>query len=185
MKFAVHTLTSAPEPSRRLLQAAAARYGFVPNLFGVLAESPAALGAYLGIADALNRTRLTPAEREIVTIAVSVENGCTYCVAAHSAVARMVHLPEEAIVAVRAGGRVADPKLEALRGFATAVVATRGRPGAEELRSFQAAGYDAGHVLDVLAIVAMKTLSNYTNHIAETPLDEAFAPQRWQPSAAA
>lgn len=183
MKFEVHTLTSAPEASRPLLQAAAARYGFVPNLFRILAESPAALGAYLGIADALNRTRLTPAEREIVTIAVSVENACTYCVAAHSTVARMVQVPEEAIAAVRAGRAVADPKLEALRQFATAVVTTRGRPGTEELRVFQVAGYDSGHVLDVLAIVAMKTLSNYTNHIADTPLDEAFAAEQWAAAA--
>lgn len=183
MKFQVHTITSAPEASRPLLQAVASQHGFVPNLFGVLAGSPAALGAYLGIAGALNRTRLTPIEREIVTLAVSAENGCAYCVAAHSTVARMVRVPEEAIAAVRAGEGVPDPKLEALRRFATAVVATRGRPGAEELRVFQAAGYDAGHVLDVLAIVAMKTLSNYTNHIAETPLDEAFAAEQWAAAA--
>lgn len=183
MKFEVHTIASAPEASRPLLEAAGSRYGFVPNLLGVLAESPAALGAYLGIADALSRTRLTPAEREIVTLAVSVENGCVYCVAAHSTVARMVRVPEDAIAAVRAGGSVADPNLEALRRFATAVVATRGRPGDEELRAFHTAGYDSGHVLDVLAIVAMKTLSNYTNHIAATPLDEAFSAERWAAAA--
>jgi len=71
MKFQVHTITSAPEASRPLLQAVASQHGFVPNLFGVLAGSPAALGAYLGIAGALNRTRLTPVEREIVTLAVT------------------------------------------------------------------------------------------------------------------
>lgn len=183
MKFQVHTTTSAPDDSRPLLQAVASQHGFVPNLFGVLAESPAALGAYLGIADALKRTRLTPVEREIVSLAVSAENGCAYCVAAHSTVARMLRVPQEAIAAVRAGGGVPDPKLEAVRRFAAAVVVTRGRPGAEELQVFQAAGFDRGHMLDVLAIVAMKTLSNYTNHVAETPLDDAFAAERWAAAA--
>lgn len=185
MSFPVHTLATAPEASRPLLEAARQNYGFVPNLLGVLAESPAALGAYLGIAGALDKARLTPAEQQIVAIAVSAENGCTYCVAAHSTVAHMVKAPAAAVDAVRKQLPVPDAKLEALRRFAVAVVRSRGRVGDAELQAFQRAGYDRRQLLDVLALVALKTLSNYTNHIAETPLDEAFAPQRWELSVAA
>lgn len=185
MSFPVHTVATAPEGSRPLLEAARQSYGFVPNLFGVLAESPAALGAYVGIAGALERARLTPAEQQIIAIAVSAENGCTYCVAAHSTVAHMVKAPAAAVDAVRKQLPVPDAKLEALRRFAVAVVRSRGRVGDGELQAFQHAGYDRGHVLDVLALVALKTLSNYVNHIADTPLDAAFLPQRWELDSAA
>ncbi len=185
MSFPVHSLATAPEASRPLLEAARQTYGFVPNLLGVLAESPAALGAYLGIAGALDRARLTPAEQQIVAIAVSAENGCSYCVAAHSTMAAMVKAPAAAVDAARKRLPMDDRKLEALRRFAVAVVRARGRVSDGELKTFQEAGYDRGHALDVFALVALKTLSNYVNHVADTPLDDAFAPQRWDLSVAA
>jgi uncharacterized peroxidase-related enzyme len=185
MSFPIHTPATAPAASRPLLDAAAKRFGFVPNLLGVLAESPAALEAYLSVSDALGKGRLTPVEREIATITVSAENRCEYCVAAHSTVAAMVKAPADVIAAARSGGPIHDRRLEALRRFAQSVVATRGRPDAATLHGFLAAGYDQSQVLEVLAVVAFKTLSNYTNHIAATPLDDAFAPQRWESGAVA
>lgn len=183
MSFRVHTRSTAPQGARHLLAAAEQKFGFVPNLLGVLAEAPVALEAYLSVSEALSKSRLTPIEREIATIAVSVENRCEYCVAAHSTIATMVKAGAEVVAEARAGGPIRDLRLEALRRFTQAVVATRGRPDPAELRAFAAAGFDHGHLLEVLAVVAMKTLSNYTNHIAETPLDPAFAPQRWEGSA--
>lgn len=185
MKFEVHTITSAPETSRPYLEAARQAFGFVPNLLGVLAESPAALAAYLGISGALDKARLTPVEQQIVAVAVSAENGCSYCVAAHSTVAHMVRAPAAAVDAVRSDLPIPDARLEALRRFAVAAVRSRGRLNAAELQAFQRAGYDRGQLLDVLALVALKTLSNYSNHIANTPLDAAFVSQRWEPGRAA
>lgn len=185
MSYPVLTLATAPEASRPLLEDAQRSFGFIPNLLGVLAHSPAALGAYLGVGQALGQARLTAAEQQIVAIAVSAENACPYCVAAHSLIAGSAKAPSQAIAAARAQGLIADPRLEALRGFATAVVATRGRPGDEDVRRFLAAGFDRGQLLDVLAVVAMKTLSNYTNHLADTPLDAAFASHRWEAPAVA
>ncbi len=185
MSFQIHTPATAPEASRSLLAATEQRFGFVPNLIGVLAESPAALEAYLAVSDALGKGRLTPVEREIATITVSVENGCEYCVAAHSTVAAMVKAPAEAVAAARAGLPIQEPRLEALRRFTQAVVATRGHPEAATVHAFTAAGYDRSQLLEVLAVVAFKTPSNYTNHIAQTPLDAAFVPQRWEAGAVA
>lgn len=182
MTFPVLSTTTAPEAARPLLEGAGQKFGFVPNLLGVLAHSPAALTAYLGISEAVGKARLTPAEQQIVAIAVSAENGCGYCVAAHSAMAGMAKAPAVAVEAARAGKPIGDGRLEALRRFAVAVVATRGHLADEEIRRFLDAGFDRGQVLDVLAIVTMKTLSNYTNHIADTPLDAAFAAQRWEPA---
>jgi uncharacterized peroxidase-related enzyme len=179
MSFPVHDVSSAHALARPLLEAARGKYGFVPNLFGVLAHSPAALRAYLSLSDALADSQLTPSEREIVAIAVSVENGCAYCVAAHSTVADMVKAPAQAVQAARSGEAATDDRLEALRQFATVVVETRGRLPSGDVSRFLAAGFDRGQILDVLTIVAMKTLSNYANHLADTPLDTPFAARRW------
>ena len=183
MPFPVLDVSSAPALARPLLEGARKKFGFVPNLLGVLASSPAALRAYLSVSDALADTRLTAPEQQIVAIAVSAENGCGYCVAAHSALAAMAKAPADAVQAARSGEAATDTRLEALRRFASAVVETRGRPGIDEVSRFLAAGFDDGQILDVLTIVAMKTLSNYTNHLAETPLDEPFAAQRWESAA--
>ncbi len=178
--YVVHTIDTAPEPSRSALEAANSSYGFIPNLYAVLAESPAALNAYAGINEALSKSRFSAAETQLVAIATSVENDCSYCVAAHSTVAAMHNMPRTVIDDLRSESPLPDPKLEALRNLTVAVVRKRGWLDASDLDAFFSFGYDKGHVLDVLAIVALKTLSNYTNHLAETPLDGVFAPQRWE-----
>ncbi|MCS6319353.1 MAG: carboxymuconolactone decarboxylase family protein [Nitrospira sp.] len=93
MKFRIHTQESAPAASRAALEATATKYGFLPNIFGVLAESPAAAQAYVGITKALEQSVLTPVEQQVVALTVSTANSCTYCVGAHSMVAQMVQMP--------------------------------------------------------------------------------------------
>lgn len=117
MSFRVHTRDTAPQGARHLLAVAEQKFGFVPNLLGVLAEAPVALEAYLSVDEALSKSRLTPIEREIARIAVSVENRCEYCVAAHSTIATMVKAGAEVVAETRAGGPIRDPRLEALRRF--------------------------------------------------------------------
>jgi len=178
--YRIHSIETAPEASRPGLEEARKTYGFVPNLYGVFAESPAALDAYAGIYEALSKSRLSEAEKQVVAIAASVENGCHYCVAAHSTVAAMQKVSGPVIEGLRSESPLPDPKLEALRTLTQALIRKSGWLEASELDDFFAAGYDPGQVLDVLAILALKTLSNYTNHIAETPLDTVFEPQRWE-----
>jgi uncharacterized peroxidase-related enzyme len=101
MTFQVHTKDTAPEASRATLETTEKKYGFLPNLYGVLAESPAAVQAYAEINKALEQSALSPVEQQVVTLVVSATNDCTYCVGAHSTVAQMVHMPEDILSALR------------------------------------------------------------------------------------
>ncbi len=179
MQFPIHTKETAPEASRATLETAEKKYGFLPNLYGVLAASPAAVQAYVGINKALEQSALSPVEQQVVTLVVSATNDCTYCVGAHSTVAQMVHMPEEILSALREQRQLPDRKLDALRTVVLSILHHRGWVPEEDLEFFVAAGYGQRHLLDVLTIVALKTLSNYTNHIAHTPLDPQFAAQVW------
>ncbi len=179
MKFPVHTMNTAPEASRATLEATAKQYGFVPNLFGVLAESPTAVQAYAAINKALEQSALSPVEQQVVTLTVSAINGCTYCMGAHSTVAQMVRMPEEILTALRDQAPLSDKKLNALRTFVVSLMHHRGWVPEKDFEDFVTAGYTRQHILDVITLLALKTLSNYANHLAQTPLDPQFAPQAW------
>lgn len=178
--YQVHSKESAPEASRATMEAMEKKYGFVPNLIGVLAESPAAVQAYAAIAAALEHSALSAVEQQVVTLTVSAANDCAYCVGAHSTVAKMVRMPEDVLAALRDQRPLSDKKLEALRTLVLSVLRHRGWVPEDELEQAAAAGYTQRYVLDVLTIVTLKTLSNYVNHIAHTPLDLQFAPQAWK-----
>ena len=183
--FEVHTIDSAPAESKATLQQTKAAFGAVPNLFGVFAESPAALQAYARLGGILEKqSAFSPTELQVVLLSTSYENDCTYCVAAHTAVAGAQKVPHDVIAAVRDGAPLKDPKLEALRAFTRAVVADRGWVSETALRAFLDAGYQNRHVLEVIVAVAFKTISNYTNHVADTPLDAAFQRFAWSKPAA-
>lgn len=179
MSYPVHTPETAPESARATLEGAAKAYGFVPNLLGVMAEAPALVQAYTAVSRLFEQTSLTPTERQVVLLTVSAHNGCTYCVAAHSVIAGMQQVPAAVIEALRDGQPIADARLEALRRFTAEVVQSRGWPAEAALRAFADAGYTRAQVLEVVLGVGFKTLSNYTNHIAQTPVDAAFAKAEW------
>lgn len=183
MSYQIHTTESAPEGARELLAGAKSNYGFVPNLLGVMATAPALLKAYMTLARIYEESSLSTAERQAVLLTVSYENECEYCVAAHSMIAGMQKVPSDVVNAIRDGKPIADDKLEALRRFAASVVRSRGWPTQEDVRAFLGAGYGQQQVLEVVLGVGIKTLSNYTNHIAATPLDEAFSKAAWSKAA--
>lgn len=179
MSFQIHAPENAPEQSREILAGIEKGFGFVPNLLGTMAGAPALLKAYTTLSRIFDETSFTPTERQVVLLATSRENGCAYCMAAHTVIASMHKVPGEVVGALRDGGIIADAKLEALRHFTRAVVASRGWPSETDTARFLAAGYDSRQVLEVVLGVGFKTLSNYTNHIADIPLDAAFAPAAW------
>ncbi len=184
MSLQIHTIENAPEKSKAILETVKAKFGFVPNLMGVFAASPEILQAYLTVTRLLDETSLTETERQIALLAASSVNNCEYCMAAHSTASKIQNLPADAIEAVRSNSPIGDLKLEALRQFVIAVTEKRGNVEARETAAFLDAGYTEQNLLEVILAVALKTLSNYTNHIAETPLDEAFAPAKWKKAAA-
>ena len=183
--FTTHTLESASADGRAVLEQVQAKYGFIPNLLGNMVEAPAAAKAYLALGDLLGQTSFSPAEQQVILLAVSRYNECTYCVGAHSAIAAMQKVPADVVESIRKDEPIADAKLEALRRFTVRLVDQRGWLSDEDLGEFFAAGYDRQQVLEVVLGVAMKTISNYTNHIAGTELDDAFQEHAWQASSEA
>ncbi|MGE3720001.1 MAG: carboxymuconolactone decarboxylase family protein [Bauldia sp.] len=183
MNYPVYTVENAPEAAKVTLAAAQKAYGFIPNMFGVMAKAPPVVAAYTTLSKLFDETSLTPAERQTVLLTTSYENECEYCMAAHSAIASMQKVPQDVISALRTGALISDAKLAALHRFTKAVVASRGWPSAADTAAFFAAGYAEQQVLEVLLGVGLKTLSNYTNSIANTPLDPAFGAAAWAKAA--
>lgn len=181
--FQIHTHETAPEASA-LLESTRGAFGFIPNILGIMAESPALLEGYLTLAAIFDNTDLSPTERQIILMVNNRLNGCTYCMAAHSGIAKSQGVSDEVISALRDGSELADPKLEALRVFATKINESRGWPEEGDIDSLLAAGYTPRTVLEVILGTALKVMSNYTNHIAGTPLDKAFAAVAWTPDEA-
>ena len=181
--FDIHTKETAQEKSAELLATAEKTYGFIPNLLGIFAESPATLKAYRTIGQIFDESSFSATERQLVILTVSRLNDCRYCVAAHSTVAEMQNVPADVIEAIRIDQPIADSKLEALRTFTTAVVEKSGWATEDDTEAFLAAGYTKAQILEVILGISFKTLSNYVNHIADTPLDDAFALKAWAPVA--
>jgi AhpD family alkylhydroperoxidase len=177
--FPIHDLASAPAASRPYLEQARKDFGQIPNLIGEMAESPAVIRGYLGLAAAFAGSSLSALEQHVVLQTVNAFNACHYCLAAHSAAAiGMTRIDPAIDGALREMRALGDARLEALRRFTLAVVRERGRVGDDALHAFVDAGFTPAQVLEVVLGVGMKTVSNYVNHIAATPVDAAFAAHR-------
>lgn len=177
--FTLHEISTAPAESAELLNGVKQAWGFVPNLHRVLAESPAALEAYGTLWRIAEKTSFTAQERNIVYLAIIYENECTYCMAGHTKLSRMAKVDDAVIAALREGRPIADGKLEALRQFAAKVTRRRGMVSEADVAAFKAAGYDNRAVLDLLVLAATKLISNYTNHLAQTPNDAFMKDAEW------
>ena len=177
--FPIHTVETAPDRSKEPINWYLENFGIVPNLAGILAESPALLNAYWETQkNLLANAALTPQEINIVQTSVAHANACQYCVAGHTAFGKMeaFNNTDEQLNAVREDKTFEDPKMEALREFTLLVLRNQGRMSTSQLQSFIDAGFSRRAALDVVACIAAKVMSNYANQIALTPVDEAFAP---------
>lgn len=156
---------------------AQSKMGFVPAMYANMANAPAVLSTYLhGYGLFRSDSGFSPAEQEVVFLATSIANGCDYCTAAHSMVAeKMSGVPAPVLQAIRAGATVPDGKLEVLRATTTALVLQRGRLNDAQARAFYGAGYTEHQLLYVVLALAVKTLSNYSNHAFDPLLDAPFA----------
>ena len=152
------------------------KYGFVPNLIREMARhSPAVARVYLGGQEAMARATLTPAERQAVQLAVSSKNGCEYCQAAHRTAGRMTGVSKEELEAIEQGRAPATPRLRSLVVATRLVMDKRGFLEEADLKALEADGVSRTELYEVVALIGLKTISNYVNHIAHTPLDAAFA----------
>lgn len=182
VEFTRYTVQNAPASSRPFLQDVSDAYGFTPNLLAVLAESPAAIESYVALASTISeKSSFNSIEEQVVLLAAARENRCEYCIAGHSTKAAKVSVTDDVVESLRSASPIADPKLDALAKFTRALVQQSGWLEDEATDEFLAAGYGTQHILEVILCVALKTISNYTNHLAHTELDAAIAPQAWTP----
>ena len=175
-------LASTDARGQAVLEKAKAQVGFIPNMYANMVNSPGLLETYLdGYSAFRNESGFTPAEQEVVFLVISRENGCEYCVSAHSALADMKSgVAPEVTDAIRDGTPIGDTKLAALAEFTRTLFHTRGLPSCAAVEAFLTAGYAERQVLEIVLALAVKTLSNYANHLFHTPLDAMFAGRAWQ-----
>lgn len=142
-----------------------------------MANAPGVLTTYQhGYAYLRQNSGFTPQQQEVVFLTISVANGCGYCRAAHGTIAdNMSKVPKEVTDAILDGKPAPDDTLGALQRFVQVMFDTRGKPEPSDVEAFKVAGFSERHVMEVILALAVKTLSNYTNHIFHTPVDDAFA----------
>ncbi|MEO9515780.1 MAG: carboxymuconolactone decarboxylase family protein [Paracoccaceae bacterium] len=177
--FPSHDLDSAPDGSKPLLEKSQAAFGRLPGLHRVLAESPQAFEGYQVLHKLFMDTDFDADELTVVWQTINVEHECHYCVPAHTGLAKMMKVSDDISEALRNETPLPSPKLEALRTFTLQMVRERGNVADDQMQAFFAAGYSHRAVLDVVLGLAQKTMSNYINHVAVTPLDEPVQKFAW------
>ena len=165
------SIEASPVAAQPLLQAVQKQLGSVPNLFRVVGNSPAALEGYLGLNGALAKGKLDAKTRERIALAVAEVNGCGYCLAAHTYLGKNLAKLDDAEIAANRSGTSNDVKAAAAVRFAAKVVAARGHVATSDLDAVRAAGYGAAEILEMVAHVALNTLTNYVNEVAGTAID--------------
>jgi uncharacterized peroxidase-related enzyme len=165
------TIDAAPTKSQPLLESVKKQLGVVPNMFRLISNSPAALEGYVGLNGALNKGSLPAATRERIALAVAEENGCSYCLSAHSYLGKNLAKLDDAEIAANRRGASNDAKADAAVRFAVKVVRERGHVGEEEVRAVKSAGYDDAQVIEIVLHVALNTWTNFINVVGATDID--------------
>lgn len=171
---------TAEGAQKEILDLAQKKVGYIPNMYRGMANAPAVLSTYLhGYGLFRSESGFTPAEQEVVFLAVSAANHCDYCTAAHSMIAdKKSGVPADVLRAIRAGSPIPEERLAVLYEFTQSMVKTQGAPDADLLNRFLSAGFEESKVLYVILGISVKTLSNFSNHAFETPMDDAFKPYK-------
>ncbi|PRY76242.1 AhpD family alkylhydroperoxidase [Yoonia maritima] len=178
--FPSHDLDNAPKASKPLLEKSQKAFGRLPGLHKVMAESPQMLEGYQVLHHLFTQTAFDADEMTVVWQTINVENECHYCVPAHTGIAKMMKVDDALSNALRNETPLQSEKLEALRIFTLRMLRGRGNISEAEVQEFFAAGYGHRAVLDVILGLAQKTMSNYVNHVAQTPVDEQMQKFGWE-----
>lgn len=182
-KFTIHNVESAPTKSKAILEASLKTNGMIANLHGIMAEAPELLIAYQELGKLFAKTSFNKEELTVVWQTINVEHNCTYCVPAHTAIANMMKVDPSLTEALRNQEAMPTPKLQALQDMTFSVVRNRGNVSEEDVTAFFAAGYAQRQLLEIILGVSQKVISNYVNHIANTPVDKPFQKFSWDKKA--
>jgi uncharacterized peroxidase-related enzyme len=172
--------TAQPESATRLA-AVQTQMGLVPNMYANMANSPGLFSSYLdGYQAFRTHSGFSPVEQEVIFLTISRFYECEYCMAAHSTLADKVSkVPSEITDAIRGDLPIPDSRLADLAALTTEILHSAGRPRSSTVEAFVSAGFTHAQVLDVVHAISVKILSNWTNHIFDTAVDERFAPRAW------
>jgi len=181
LSLASKTVEQADEQVKPLLTGAQQKFGFIPNMYSKMANSYGLLDSYLhGYELFRNETDFSSVEQEVILLTISHENGCEYCVSAHSFIAdAMSKVPTEVTDAIRNNVTIGDSQLASLSEFSRTLVKKRGLPSRDDVERFLSAGYQQHHILEIILAISVKTISNYANHLFHTEVDEVFKPRQW------
>ena len=177
--YKVHTVETAPEGSKPLLQSLKGAIGMIPNLAAAMSESPELLKGFLAVREIFYSGTFTPGEIQVLALSNALENGCRYCMALHSAFALKAGVSRDTVEALRAGRSPHEPRLQALSEFSRTLVKKRGHVSADDLQKVLAAGYSNAQALEVVLGVAASILPNFAHHITQCPIDEPFRAHAW------
>ena len=165
------TIEDTPAAAQPMLQAVEQSLGSVPNLFRLMATSPEALEGYLGLNGALSKGRLSLATRERIAIAIAQTNGCDYCNAAHSFLAKTLARLDEAELAANRAGASTDARAHAAVSFAVKVATSQGRVSEADISTVRAAGFSDAEIIEIIGLIALNVMSNYVNKVFQTDID--------------
>ena len=174
MAFTLYDIETAPEAVAKELEASQKAFGFIPGLHKVLAAAPEVLTAYKQLHAAFQNTSFNSTELTVVWQTINYYHQCHYCLPAHTGIAHMMKVDESIISDLQHGKELQDDKLRSLQETTRALVDQRGNLTEEQVAAFKAAGYGEQQLLEVVLGLAQKTISNFANHLADTPVDEPF-----------
>ena len=174
MSFTLYEIDTAPEEAKAELEKSQQAFGFIPNLHKVLAASPKALEAYKYLHNQFQQSSFSHTELTVVWQTINLYHQCHYCLPAHTGIAHMMKVEPAIIEALHNGETLQDSKLAALQTTTKAIVDQRGQLSEKQIEHFKNAGYGEQQLLEILLGLAQKTLSNFSNHLAKTPVDEPF-----------
>lgn len=169
-RLSIPTVDDALEGSKPVLNAVREQLGVVPNLFRLIGNSPAALEAFAAFSGALKKT-LDVKTRERIALAVAQVNGCDYCLSAHSYLASNLAKLSPAEIAQNRKGGSTDPQADAAVRFAAKVAQERGHVSDADLSAIRLAGHDDAQIVEIVALVAENSFTNYLNEVARTDID--------------
>ncbi|HTV84674.1 MAG TPA: hypothetical protein VME63_04680 [Dyella sp.] len=178
--FPIHTIESSPELSRPSLEALQRSFGMIPNIARAMATSPVLIGSLVGLFGKVHGGSFSERQVQVLLLTNAVTNACDWAVAFHSFLAVQEGVAETDVEAIRARRLPQDAKDAALSNVARTLIEKRGRLSEQDASAFLGAGFGKDHLLEVIAVVAASTITNYTGNVTEPPLEEALLAYRWR-----
>ena len=177
--FPVLSLATAPEASKPALHNLQAAFGFIPNIAGVMAGSPFLIDCLAALFQKVHGGSFNEAQIQVLLLTNAVTNGAEWPVAFHTYLALQQGIPAADIETIRLGRLPANPETAALSRLTRTFIETRGRIAQTDIDPFIAAGFGPQHVLEVIAVAAASTITNYTANLTHPPLEAPFAAHTW------